>query len=109
MASLRFYWETEVPASQASQLPHGIGADNEGLNDHYRVKKTLIDRVIQTLVTLQPAFCNALSLAQLLLYPVIPYYCPHGVTMKKVIQPLAWFVILGSMMAAASGLSLWLV
>ena len=29
--------------------------------------------------------------------------------MKKVIQSLAWFVILGSMMAAASGLSLWLV
>lgn len=25
------------------------------------------------------------------------------------LQPLAWFVILGSMMAAASGLSLWLV
>ncbi|SDU92563.1 hypothetical protein SAMN05216202_1722 [Pseudomonas mucidolens] len=29
--------------------------------------------------------------------------------MKNLIQPLAWFVILGSMMAAASGLSLWLV
>ena len=29
--------------------------------------------------------------------------------MKKVIQSLAWFVILGAMMAAASGLSVWLV
>ena len=62
-----------------------------------------------TLKALQPRFYTARALAQLLLYPVIPYYRPHGVTMKKVIQPLAWFVILGSMMAAASGLSLWLV
>ncbi|AYG07859.1 hypothetical protein D7M10_12515 [Pseudomonas fluorescens] len=62
-----------------------------------------------TLKALQPRFYKARALAQLLLYSVIPYYRPHGVTMKKVIQPLAWFVILGSMMAAASGLSLWLV
>ncbi|VVO07323.1 hypothetical protein PS723_03132 [Pseudomonas fluorescens] len=32
-----------------------------------------------------------------------------GVVMKKVIQPLAWFVVLSSIVALASGVSLGLV
>ncbi|VVN74963.1 hypothetical protein PS914_02124 [Pseudomonas fluorescens] len=32
-----------------------------------------------------------------------------GVVMKKVIQPLAWFVVLTSVLALASGVSLGLV
>jgi hypothetical protein len=34
---------------------------------------------------------------------------PPGVVMKKVIQPLAWFVVLTSVLALASGVSLGLV
>jgi hypothetical protein len=37
-----------------------------------------------------------------------PFRLP-GVVMKKVIQPLAWFVVLTSILALASGVSLGLV
>jgi len=39
---------------------------------------------------------------------LIPLESP-GVVMKKVIQPLAWFVVLTSVLALASGVSLGLV
>jgi hypothetical protein len=40
-------------------------------------------------------------------HPKIPQ--SPGVVMKKVIQPLAWFVVLSSIVALASGVSLGLV
>jgi hypothetical protein len=40
-------------------------------------------------------------------YANIDYH--RGATMKNAYVPLAWFVILGSMLAAASGVSLVLV
>lgn len=39
---------------------------------------------------------------------VVPFRLP-GVVMKKVVQPLAWFVVLTSVLALASSLSLGLV
>jgi len=59
--------------------------------------------VISTSPTESTNESDAPGMACILLSEYIP---THGVIMKKVIQPLAWFLVLTSVLAVASGLSL---
>ena len=86
----------------------------QGKNDHFRVIYTLQSIVFFTLMLENPHKQDPPSLARVLLCMgnlskiLDPFRLP-GVVMKKVIQPLAWFVVLTSILALASGVSLVLV
>jgi hypothetical protein len=82
----------------------------QGKNDHLRVVFTLIAWVFFTLTVYSPNKQRPSGMARVLLKPrELKANSIPGVLMKKVVQPLAWFVVLTSVLAVASGISLGLV
>jgi hypothetical protein len=94
----------------ASKLAPTGDIASQGKNNHMEVFLTLKPMVFFTSRPDTPNKQGPAGMARVLLkheHPKIPRL--PGVVMKKVIQPVAWFVVLTSIVALASSVSLGLV